>query len=243
MPSMTPLARCAGALPVHAWQPDRCRDAGRVSASRPRVVEQARFPDCVRRMLLRALSRRGPAARRTVASRRERRQHRVRCAASCSTACRSARACRVCAQASSRETRNFSRLFGLYRTYHGCAVPVHTQLASMPAWADEAHVVENRRLYREKFERVTPIIGTALGQQLRIPAAAFTSGWKVDDDEAFHSRTLRRGSTSPILPGSYLARDTRRRAMRDSVRISLRGECRRLCHGGRADRGVARARA
>ncbi len=41
--------------------------------------------------------------------------------------------------------------FRLYRTYHGCAVPVHTQLASIPAWQDEVHVRENRRLYREKF--------------------------------------------------------------------------------------------
>jgi N-succinyldiaminopimelate aminotransferase len=46
--------------------------------------------------------------------------------------------------------------YRLYRTYHGCAVPLHTQLASVPAWNDEAHVIENRRLYREKFLRVTP---------------------------------------------------------------------------------------
>ena len=35
----------------------------------------------------------------------------------------------------------FLARYRLYRTYHGCAVPMHTQLASLPAWNDEAHVV------------------------------------------------------------------------------------------------------
>ena len=39
--------------------------------------------------------------------------------------------------------------FRLYRTYHGCALPVPAQLASIPAWNDEAHVTENRALYRQ----------------------------------------------------------------------------------------------
>ena len=60
--------------------------------------------------------------------------------------------------------------YRLYRTYHGCAVPLHTQLASVPAWNDEAHVIENRRLYREKFARVTPVIATALQHDATIPA-------------------------------------------------------------------------
>ena len=41
--------------------------------------------------------------------------------------------------------------FLLYRTYHGCAMPLHTQLASIPAWNDDQHVIENRSLYRQKF--------------------------------------------------------------------------------------------
>lgn len=36
--------------------------------------------------------------------------------------------------------------FLLYRTYHGCAMPVQTQLASVVAWQDEEHVKANRQL-------------------------------------------------------------------------------------------------
>ncbi|MFK8060074.1 MAG: succinyldiaminopimelate transaminase, partial [Polaribacter sp.] len=46
----------------------------------------------------------------------------------------------------------------LYRTYHGCAMPMHHQLASIAAWDDEQHVVENRQLYREKFDAVLDIL-------------------------------------------------------------------------------------
>jgi N-succinyldiaminopimelate aminotransferase len=111
--------------------------------------------------------------------------------------------------------------FRLYRTYHGCAVPVHTQLASIPAWADEAHVVENRRLYREKFEHVTPRIGTALRQALAIPPGGFYLWAQVDDDEAF-TRGLFEQQHVTVLPGSYLARDTAAgNPGRGRVRISL----------------------
>ena len=46
--------------------------------------------------------------------------------------------------------------FRRYRTYHGCAMPPHHQLASQWAWADEFHVIENRARYREKFAAVCP---------------------------------------------------------------------------------------
>ena len=111
--------------------------------------------------------------------------------------------------------------FRLYRTYHGCAVPVHTQLASIPAWNDEAHVIENRRLYRAKFERVTPILAAGLGQDLAIPAGAFYLWPEVDGDEAF-ARGLFEHQHVTVVPGSYLARDTPTgNPGRDRVRISL----------------------
>ena len=50
----------------------------------------------------------------------------------------------------------------LYRTYHGCAMPVPTQLASIAAWNDDAHAAANRALYREKFARVLPILQPVL---------------------------------------------------------------------------------
>jgi len=49
---------------------------------------------------------------------------------------------------------NILQSFLKYRTYHGCAMPVHHQLASIAAWNDESHVKQNRQLYRDKFTAV-----------------------------------------------------------------------------------------
>jgi N-succinyldiaminopimelate aminotransferase len=115
----------------------------------------------------------------------------------------------------------FLAAYRLYRTYHGCAVPLHTQLASVPAWRDEAHVVENRRLYREKFERVTPLLVDAFDETLAIPAGGFYLWASVDDDAAF-TRGLFERQHVTVLPGSYLARDTADgNPGRGRVRISL----------------------
>ena len=110
--------------------------------------------------------------------------------------------------------------FRLYRTYHGCAVPVHTQLASIPAWQDEVHVRENRRLYREKFEKVVPMLSEVL--DVETPAGAFYLWPTVGDDEAF-TRGLFAEQHVTVLPGSYLARDDAAGANpgRGRVRISL----------------------
>ena len=115
----------------------------------------------------------------------------------------------------------FLERFRLYRTYHGCAVPEHTQLASVPAWQDEAHVVENRRLYREKFRRVVPVLAEALAQDLPAPAGGFYLWPEVGDDEAF-ARGLYDGQHVTVLPGSYLSRETPAgNPGRGRVRISL----------------------
>jgi len=109
--------------------------------------------------------------------------------------------------------------FRLYRTYHGCAVPVHTQLASIPAWNDEAHVIENRRLYREKFARVMPMLREVL--EVDVPDGAFYLWLAVGDDEAF-TRGLFERQHVTVLPGSYLARDTAGgNPGRGRVRVSL----------------------
>jgi N-succinyldiaminopimelate aminotransferase len=102
----------------------------------------------------------------------------------------------------------FMSAFRLYRTYHGCAMPLHAQLASIPAWQDETHVVENRRLYREKFTRVTPLLAEALQQDLPIPAGAFYLWPRVADDEAC-TRGLYERQHVTVLPGRYLAREGR----------------------------------
>ena len=109
--------------------------------------------------------------------------------------------------------------FLLYRTYHGCAVPAYNQLASIAAWNDEEHVVENRRLYREKFARVLPVLREVM--DVEAPEAAFYLWPQVDDDERF-TRGLFENKNVSVLPGSYIARDgIAGNPGRGRVRISL----------------------
>jgi N-succinyldiaminopimelate aminotransferase len=95
--------------------------------------------------------------------------------------------------------------FLLYRTYHGCAMSGMVQAASIAAWKDEAHVVANRSLYREKFAAVTPMLAEVL--DVRLPDAGFYLWAAVagDDDEGF-ARDLLAQYNVTVLPGSYLAR-------------------------------------
>ncbi len=109
--------------------------------------------------------------------------------------------------------------FRLYRTYHGCAMPNHVQRASVAAWQDEAHVQENRRLYREKFTRVVPILRQVM--PVEMPAGGFYLWLDVGDDEGF-VRGLYETQNVTVLPGSYLARDTGDgNPGRGRVRVSL----------------------
>jgi N-succinyldiaminopimelate aminotransferase len=76
------------------------------------------------------------------------------------------------------------------------------------AWQDEAHVRDNRRQYREKFERVMPILKGVL--EFEAPDAAFYLWARVPggDDAAF-ARGLYRDQHVTVLPGSYLAREAK----------------------------------
>ena len=80
------------------------------------------------------------------------------------------------------------------------------QHASIAAWGDEAHVRDNRRLYRDKFAAVTPLLEPVLG--IGAPDAGFYLWARVpgDDDEAF-ARELFARTHVTVLPGRYLARD------------------------------------
>jgi N-succinyldiaminopimelate aminotransferase len=109
--------------------------------------------------------------------------------------------------------------FLLYRTYHGCAMPTHTQLASIPAWNDESHVVENRRLYQEKFRAVLPILKPVM--DVTAPDAGFYLWPRVNDDEAFTRELFARQHVT-VVPGRYLARESSAgNPGKDRVRISL----------------------
>ena len=92
-----------------------------------------------------------------------------------------------------------------YRTYHGCALPVQHQHASIAAWRDERHVRDNRAMYREKFDAVLATLDGCL--EVARPDAAFYL-WPrtpvADDDFA---RALYAQQNVTVLPGQYLSRD------------------------------------
>jgi len=91
-----------------------------------------------------------------------------------------------------------------YRTYHGCAMPPSTQAASIRAWQDEAHVVHNRTLYREKFSTVLEILRPVL--ELTTPAGGFYLWPETPIDDCDFARGLLAQHNVTVLPGSYLSR-------------------------------------
>ena len=101
---------------------------------------------------------------------------------------------------------NILKQFLLYRTYHGSAMSGMVQAASIAAWDDEAHVVDNREQYRQKFAAVTPLLEAVM--DVRLPDAGFYLWAAVPggDDVAF-ARDLLAQYNVTVLPGSYLARE------------------------------------
>ncbi|WP_341686564.1 succinyldiaminopimelate transaminase [Limnohabitans sp.] len=99
--------------------------------------------------------------------------------------------------------------FLLYRTYHGSAMSPVVQAASVAAWGEEQHVVDNRNLYRTKFAQVTPVLAEVL--DVKLPDASFylwagvPAGWQGDD--AAFAKALYEKEHVTVLPGSYLARE------------------------------------
>lgn len=96
--------------------------------------------------------------------------------------------------------------FLLYRTYHGCAMNPAVQAASTTAWNDEAHVVENRRLYKEKFNTVAPMLQN-VWPAVEVPDAAFYLWVQTGQDDTKLAVELKRDLNITVLPGSYLARE------------------------------------
>jgi N-succinyldiaminopimelate aminotransferase len=112
------------------------------------------------------------------------------------------------------------RRFLEYRTYHGCAMALPQQHASAAAWGDEQHVVENRRLYREKFDAVLDILGDVL--DVERPAAGFYLWPRTPVDDAEFTRRLYAEQHVTVLPGSCLSRATPTGDPgRDRVRMAL----------------------
>lgn len=96
--------------------------------------------------------------------------------------------------------------FFRYRTYHGCALSLPVQQASIAAWSDERHVQENRDLYREKFDAVSKILGGIL--EFNTPPAGFYLWPKTPIDDVTFARDLYAQENLTVLPGSFISRKT-----------------------------------
>ncbi|MAR74540.1 MULTISPECIES: succinyldiaminopimelate transaminase [unclassified Halomonas] len=95
--------------------------------------------------------------------------------------------------------------FRRYRTYHGCAMALPIQQASIAAWSDEAHVRDNRDAYRAKFAAVTEILAPVM--DFPAPEASFYLWPAVPDgDDAAFTRRLYAEAHVSVLPGSYMGR-------------------------------------
>jgi N-succinyldiaminopimelate aminotransferase len=96
--------------------------------------------------------------------------------------------------------------FFRYRTYHGCALSLPVQQASIAAWSDERHVQENRDLYREKFDAVGKILGGIL--EFNTPPAGFYLWPKTPIDDVTFARDLYAQENLTVLPGTFISRKT-----------------------------------
>ncbi|MFZ2651583.1 MAG: succinyldiaminopimelate transaminase [Burkholderiaceae bacterium] len=96
--------------------------------------------------------------------------------------------------------------FLLYRTYHGSAMSPTIQQASIAAWSDEQHVIENRAKYLAKFEQVTPLLASVMN--VTLPDAGFYLWAQVPrgDDLAFALGLLAQYNVT-VVPGRLLGRE------------------------------------
>jgi N-succinyldiaminopimelate aminotransferase len=110
--------------------------------------------------------------------------------------------------------------FFSYRTYHGCAMSLPVQLASMAAWSDEEHVQSNRALYREKFSAVTEILADVL--DFPKPDASFYLWAQTPIDDAEFARGLFEQQNVTLLPGQFVSRaSTNGNPGQNRVRMAL----------------------
>lgn len=92
-----------------------------------------------------------------------------------------------------------------YRTYHGCAMPIQHQLASIAAWNDESHVEKNREAYRQKFSAVLEILEPHL--EVSKPDAGFYLWPRTPDSDETFAQQLFAQQNVTVLPGRYLGRE------------------------------------
>ena len=130
--------------------------------------------------------------------------------------------------------------FLLYRTYQGGAMSPAVQAASAAAWRDEAHVADNRRLYREKFAAALPLVEAPL--ETAIPDGGFYLWIRTPGDDAEFTRELYRQYNVAVLPGSYLARAAAgANPGRSHIRVALVAQCDECREGVRRIAAFARS--
>lgn len=95
--------------------------------------------------------------------------------------------------------------FLLYRTYHGCSMPVQHQLASIAAWNDEGHVLDNRSQYRHKFDAVLRVLQPVMDVKQSDASFYLWAPTPIADDEFAKGLFAQQNLT--VLPGRYLSRE------------------------------------
>lgn len=90
------------------------------------------------------------------------------------------------------------------RAYAGAPLPLPVQRVSERAWADEAHVVENRALYAAKYDVAGRIFADVPG--FRLPEGGFFLWLPVADGEAAALKAWQETGVR-VLPGAYLSRE------------------------------------
>jgi N-succinyldiaminopimelate aminotransferase len=145
------------------------------------------------------------------------------------------------------------RSYFQYRTYQGCAMPLPTQQASILAWQDEAHVIENRQLYRAKFDAFIDILSNVCEVHktpasfyvwLKIPSFHLSTG-ETESSAIYENQSVATAAewfaqqlfakeNVTVLPGSYLSREFAGiNPGQDHVRIALvapLAECTEAAH-------------
>jgi N-succinyldiaminopimelate aminotransferase len=91
-----------------------------------------------------------------------------------------------------------------YRTYHGSAMPMSTQLASAAAWGDETHVKANRARYQQSFNYAIEEISKEIA--IEQPQAGFYLWLPTPIDDEQFALGLYSQQNVTVLPGKYLAR-------------------------------------
>lgn len=129
--------------------------------------------------------------------------------------------------------------FLLYRTYHGCAMPVATQMASIKAWQDEQHVIHNRDLYRQKFAAMAEILSPTLVFEL--PAGGFYIWLATPIDDREFAKQLFIQQNLKVLPGQYLSRSVNGvNPGQNRIRIALVADLPQCMEAARRIKNLAR---